>query len=159
MKSISARRKVYDKPLSGELIHQAMRRIFPKRNDYGTASFDELVPELARFGITTLGRFRALMKRHRRALLRADREPLHPPERKMFAEECGEEFVRDTERRQYWFAYPALVRTAAEMEFGEEAAIHEAQPALQADGPASGGPLKSNVEAVEKPPNWHESRC
>lgn len=135
MKSIPARRKVSAKPLSGELIHQAMCRIFPKKNDYGTASFEELVPELARFGITTLGSFRSLMTRHRRALLRTDREPLFPAERKMFAEEYGEEFIRDTERRQYWFAYPALVRTAAEMEFGEVAAIHEAQQALE--GPTS----------------------
>lgn len=43
----------------------------------------------------------------------------------MFTDEYGEGFVRDAIRRQYWFAYPALVRTAAEIEFGEEAAIYE----------------------------------
>jgi hypothetical protein len=41
----------------------------------------------------------------------------------MFVEEYGEGFIRDAERKQYWFAYPALVRTAAEMEFGEAADI------------------------------------
>jgi len=128
MKKTPARRKVYDQPLSGELIHQAMRKIFPKRNDYGTASFDELIPELARFGITTLGSFRALMTKHRRAILQVDREPLYPWEIRMYAEDLGEELVRDTIRRQYWFAYPGLVRTAAEMEFGEAAVVYETPP-------------------------------
>jgi hypothetical protein len=112
-------------PLSGDAIHAAMRRIFPKRNDYGTASFDELVPELARFGITTVGKFRRLMTRHRRELLRIDRDRLLPWEEKHFAESFGAEFVKDAVRRQYWFAYPALVRTAAELEYGEEAAVYE----------------------------------
>lgn len=120
-----ARRKARERPLSAAVIHQVMSRIFPKRNDYGTASFDELVPELARFGITTLGGFRALMTKHRRALLRVDRDRLSPRERLMFAEHFGESFVRDATRRQYWFAYPALVRIAAEMEFGERAAVHD----------------------------------
>jgi hypothetical protein len=147
MKSIPARRKVSEKPLSGELIHQAMRRIFPEKNDYGTASFEELVPELARYGVTTLGSFRSLMTKHRRALLRADREPLFSAERKIFAEKYGEEFIRDAERRQYWFAYPALVRTAAEMEFGEVASIHETQQALEGptSPPSAGRALKLGV--------------
>ncbi|WP_440223815.1 hypothetical protein ACQQ2N_01045 [Dokdonella sp. MW10] len=120
MRNVPARSRIDAQPLSGEVMHRVMRRVFPKCNAYGTASFDELVPELARFGITTLGGFRALMTRHRRALLAADRERLRPVERRMFAEDYGEAFVRDTERRQYWFAYPALVRVAMEMAFGAE---------------------------------------
>jgi hypothetical protein len=123
---ISAQAERRRQPLSGEAIHRAMRRIFPKRNDYGDASFDELVPELARFGITTVGKFRSLMTHHRRELLRIDRDRLQPWEERHFAESFGADFVKDAVRRQYWFAYPALVRTAAELEFGEKAAIHEA---------------------------------
>jgi hypothetical protein len=122
---ISAQAERRRQPLSGEAIHGAMRRIFPKRNDYGDASFDELVPELARFGITTVGNFRSLMTHHRRELLRIDRDRLQPWEEKHFAESFGTDFVKEAVRRQYWFAYPALVRTAAELEFGEEAAIRE----------------------------------
>jgi hypothetical protein len=125
MKRVPARRRIYDKTLSGSVIHQVMSGIFSKRNDYGSASFDELVSELARFGITTLGSFRRLMTKHRRALLQFDRAQLASWEQKMFTQEYGEDFVRDAMRRQYWFAYPALVRTAAEMEFGEEAAIRQ----------------------------------
>ena len=40
----------------------------------------------------------------------------------------GREHVRDAIRRQYWWAYPALVRTAMEMEFGEAAEVQEDGP-------------------------------
>jgi hypothetical protein len=122
---LSARAKKMREPLTGAAIHKAMRSIFPKRNDYGDASFDELVPELARFDITTVGKFRRLMTRHRRELLRRDRDRLPLWEERLFAESFGADFVKDAVRRQYWFAYPALVRTAAELEFGEEASVHE----------------------------------
>lgn len=128
MHRLSARVRVSKRPLSGVLIHTIMAGIFPRRNDYGNASFEELVPELARFGITTTGKFRRLMTKHRKALLRIDRDRLAPWEERHFVQDFGESFVRDAVRRQYWFAYPALVRTAAELEFGEAAAIHVEQP-------------------------------
>ena len=128
MRHLSTRAKVGQRPLSGNAIHAIMRRIFPKKNDYGGASFDELVPELARWGIRTTGKFRRLMTKHRKTLLRIDRDSLAPWERKHFAEDYGTEFVADAVRRQYWFAYPALVRCAAELEFGEEAAIRVQEP-------------------------------
>lgn len=127
MKPVPARSRTLEEPLSGELIHKAMSKLFPKRNDYGTASFEELVPELKRFGICTLGKFRKLMKKHRRELLRIDIDRLEPREIRYFSEFFGKEFVSDATRRQYWFAYPALVRIAAELEFGEEAAVYEDQ--------------------------------
>jgi hypothetical protein len=102
-----------------------MSRHFPKKNDYGEASFDELVPELAHFGIISVGDFKRLMTRHRRDLLRLDRSRLSVWERQNAIAEYGRAFVADAIRRQYWFAYPALVRTAAELEFGEAAAVYE----------------------------------
>lgn len=125
MAKCSARQAMYARPLTGETIHRAMSRLFPKRNDYGDASFDELVPELARFGIVSFGQFKMLMTRHRRALLRLDRSRLSKVELRHAVAEYGEPFVSDAVRRQYWFAYPALVRTAAEFQFGEAAAIYE----------------------------------
>lgn len=125
MRRLSARRKLNERPLSGELIHTIMKSIFPKRNDYGTASFEELVPELARFGITTTGKFRALMTKHHRRLLRIDQDPLAGWEQRHFSEQFGSKFVDDAVKKQYWFAYPALVRIAAELEFGETAAVQE----------------------------------
>jgi hypothetical protein len=128
MRRLSARVRVSKRPLSGAVIHTVMAAIFPRKNDYGDASFDELVPELARFGITTRGEFRRLMTKHRKRLLRIGRDRLAPWEQRHFAEDFGEAFVKDAVRRQYWFAFPALVRTAAELEFGEEAAIRAEQP-------------------------------
>lgn len=127
MHHLSARKKLAEQPLSGTLIHKEMSRLFPKRNDYGAAPFDELVPELARFGVNTVARFRALVKKHRKRLIAIDREALYPWGIRLFSEMSGEEEVKDALRRQYWFAYPALVRTAAELEFGEEAAVYEAE--------------------------------
>lgn len=125
MKRLSARSAARQRALTGERIHHHMSRLFPRRNDYGDASFDALVPELARFGIETGGEFIKLMKRHRRQLRAIDSERLTPWEIQHFAESFGEAFVKDAVRRCYWFAYPALVRVAMEMEFGEEAAVYE----------------------------------
>ena len=107
------------------MIHRVMANTFPRRNDYGQGSFEELVPELAKFGITTLGKFQRLMTKHRKELLRIDRDRLSPAEERQYAEWLGASFVADAVRRQYWFAYPGLVRIAAELEFGETAAVDE----------------------------------
>jgi hypothetical protein len=125
MQGFSARAKVASRPLTGSSIHKAMSSIFSKRNDYGTASFEELVPELARYGVVTVGRFQRLMKKHRKALLSIDRSRLAPWEVRHLSESLGEAFVKDATRRQFWFAFPALVRTAAELEFGEGATVYE----------------------------------
>ena len=120
---LSAGAKRREEPLSGEMIHRVMASTFPRRNDYGEGSFEELVPELAKFGVTTLDKFQRLMTKHRKELLRIDRDRLSPAEERQYAEWLGASFVADAVRRQYWFAYPGLVRIAAELEFGEGAAI------------------------------------
>ncbi len=125
MHFVPARQLIAQRPLTGALIHKAMSRLLPKRNDYGSASFEELVPELAKLGICDLGAFVRLIKKHRRRLLAIDRDRLAPWEIRHFSESFGEAFVKDAIRRQYWFAYPALVRTAAELEFGEIASVYE----------------------------------
>lgn len=125
MRKLSARKQLAEEQLSAIIIHSEMSKIFPKKNDYGNASFEELVPELNRFGISTRGKFKELMKKHRRKLLQIDRERISCKEAEYFSESFGEVFVKNAIRGQYWFAYPALVRTAAELEFGEAAAIYE----------------------------------
>jgi hypothetical protein len=112
------------RPLSGELIHQKMWKLFPRRNDFGTGSFDELVPELARFGVRNALDFQKLMKKHRRALMRTDRQRLSDQEVEYYAEHFDKN-SHDHHRRQFWFAYPAVVRMAAELEFGEAACVRE----------------------------------
>jgi hypothetical protein len=119
--TISARRLRAAEPLTPALIQSSMRKIFPKKNDYGEASFEELLPELARFGIRTRGQFAAPMTHHRKRLMRIDRQPLDAWHERYCRAELGDQFVSDALRRQYWFAYPALVRIALELEFGEDA--------------------------------------
>ena len=113
-------------PLTATSVRAIMRSLFPKRNDYVTdpAPFEELLPELHAFGIRTCGDLRRFMCRHRRALLNDDRSRLAPREQRLYAEMFGTDFVSDAVRRQYWFAYPALVRNALEREFGEVAEVH-----------------------------------
>ncbi len=125
MKYITSRQRKNISPLTGCIIQFEMSKLFPKKNDYGTASFDELVPELAALGIRTLGEFKGLMKKHRRQLIAIDRDRLCSHEQSFYAESFGKEFVKDALRRQYWFAYPALVRIAAEIEFGPSASLSE----------------------------------
>lgn len=79
------------------------------------------MPDLARVGIQTCGDFRAMMTRVRRQLLKIDRDRLAPWEIRYMSESFGEAFVKDAVRRQYWFAFPGLVRVAIDVRFGEQA--------------------------------------
>ncbi len=121
MRRLSARQRKQNEPLSGQRIHRIMTRTFPKRNDYGTSDFDELVPELQRVGICTCGKFRSFMTSLRRQLLKIDRDPLAAWEIRHLSESFGETFVKDAVRRQYWFAFSALVRVAIVIRYGEQA--------------------------------------
>ncbi|MDK2123915.1 hypothetical protein PZA18_07615 [Chitinimonas sp. DQS-5] len=116
-----------NQPLTGHLIHKILSSFFPKRNDYAEDCFDELVPELMSWEIHTAGQFSKMMKRHRRQLRRLDRQKLPAWEIDHYSEMYGREWVRDALRRQYWFAYPALVRIALELEFGEAAEVWETE--------------------------------
>ncbi len=87
------------------------------------ALFEELLPELAKFGIFKRGQLQRLLKKHRRALLADDRSRLTPAEERLYIEMFGAAHTKDAVRRQYWFAYPAFVRNALESEFGDAAAV------------------------------------
>ena len=128
MRHEGARSILRRQPLTAAAIHRIMRSLFPRRNDFGSASFEELVPELSRLGISTTGQFSRLMKHHRRALRKIDLSRMDRWNIKFYEREFGEEQVRDCLRRQYWFAYPGLVRIAAELEFGEEQAAAAQAP-------------------------------
>lgn len=117
----SARHIKMSLPLTEDSLRKTMLSLFPKRHCYGDLAFHELAQELGAQGITSRAKFSGLIKRHRRSLLDIDRSRLAPWEERFFCEEFGEEFVKDALRRQYWFAFPALIRIAMELEFGEPA--------------------------------------
>lgn len=123
----SAKHRRLFEPLSANLILKTARSVFPRRNDYvvDLGLFEELIPELEKFGIANRGALKRLLTKHRRALLTDDRSRLAPWEQRHFSEMFGAEFVKDAIRRQYWFAYPALIINALTNEFGESAEVHE----------------------------------
>ncbi|MEK8034913.1 hypothetical protein AACH06_29205 [Ideonella sp. DXS29W] len=122
---MSSRLDKLNQPVTEATLRKTLRTLFSPRNDYGDLDFGELSQELERFGITTQAKFSLLMKRHRRRLIELDRRRLSAQEVKFYSAEIGKEFVKDAIRRQYWFAFPALVRSALELEFGEEAVVRE----------------------------------
>jgi hypothetical protein len=114
-------------PLTAQLLRKVMQALYLRKNDYVSdmTQFEELLSELARFGIHTRGKFTQLMKKHRKALLADDKSSLTPREQRHYCTMFDPVFVADAVRRQYWFAYPALVRNALHSEFGEAAVVRE----------------------------------
>jgi hypothetical protein len=107
-------------PLSEQSMNRVMRQILPARNNEPPINYAELLVEAGDFGIRTRAQFRALLLRHRRALIAADREPLTPQLGRMYRSEWGNALVSDRLRRQFWWSWEALTRLAFEFEFGDK---------------------------------------
>lgn len=102
-------------------LHKMMRKLFPKRNDCAEIEdLEEVVDELKQFSVVTKLQLRLFLKKYRRQLLDIDKEPLDSFHQKLYREDLGESEYLDTVRRQYWFCYPALIRTAMAIEFGAD---------------------------------------
>ena len=98
-----------------------MRSLFPKRNDYtAEEELEEVVAELFLFGIKTKKEIRLLLKKYRRYILNGEKEHLDAVHKKIFREMYGDEEYMDCIRRNYWFAYPGIVRQIMEEEFGDK---------------------------------------
>lgn len=118
---VSARQRVVAQPLTRALLHKALRAHFPAKNDYfePEAGYAEEIDELQHFGVNSVGGLGKLLRRHRKRILAIDRSALDPWHQKMYREEMGVAVFRNFQRRQFWFAYPGLLRLALELEFGE----------------------------------------
>jgi hypothetical protein len=115
-----ARAQVGRAPLSEHSMNRVMRQILPARNNEPPINYAELLVEAADFGIRTRSQFRALLLRHRRALIAADRESLTPQLERIYRSEWGDAFVSDRLRRQFWWSWEALTRLAFEFEFSDK---------------------------------------
>ncbi len=115
------RRKEIDKEeFNFAYLYKVMRSLFPKKNDCASLTdLEEVVDELKRFSLVTKLQVRLFLKKHRRQLLDIEKEPLDACHQKLYREDLGDEEYLDCIRRQYWFCYPALIRTALEIEFGD----------------------------------------
>ena len=102
-------------------LHKIMRSLFPKRNDYALMEeLKEVVSELNTFGIKTKKEVRLFVKKYRRYILNGEKESLDAFHRNYFCEMYGSPEYDDCIRRQYWYAYPGMIRVIMEIEFGEE---------------------------------------
>ena len=96
-----------------------MRKLLPKRSESAPVNYGELLGEATHFGLQTQGQFRRLIIQQRRVIRQADRgAALDLVYVSVTRRDLGEEFVADRLRRQYWFGWEAMVRTAFAAEFG-----------------------------------------
>jgi hypothetical protein len=116
---MSARFKIYTAPLTEAGMALEMARVLPMRNNFGIINFAELLSEVEAFGVATRGQLRKLLLKHRKELLRIDRDPIDEIHVRIYSEQYGRERVVDLLRRQLWFSWEGLMRIALELEFGE----------------------------------------
>ncbi len=117
-----ARRVIDQGKLDEALIYKNLRAIFPKVNDYAPSDsgYSEELNELRDFGVTTNKKLRLLLKKHRKSVIAIDKSPIDIYHQKMYAEEMGRNDFNDHMRKNYWFAYPGLLRIVLELEFGNK---------------------------------------
>lgn len=117
----SARQLVDRQRLDEALLYKALRAFFPRKNDYyqSETGYKEELEELIFFGIVTVKDLRILLKRHRRRVMEIDKSPMNKWHQEFYRRELGADAFNDFMRRQYWFAYPGLLRLVLELEFGE----------------------------------------
>lgn len=102
-------------------LQKTMRSLFPKKNDFASKKeLAEVVEKLKDFSIITKLQVRLFLKKHRRQLLEIDQQPLEAIHQEIYREINGNTEYLDSIRRRYWFAYPALIRTAMNIEFGDD---------------------------------------
>ena len=119
-KRFNKRRLIDDEVFDIEYLHKALRNLFPKKNDCASKKdLQETYLELKQFGIVSKKQVRLFLKKYRKRLLIIDKEPLDIIHQRLYREDLGEEQFNDCMRRQYWFCYPAFIRNAMEIEFGE----------------------------------------
>lgn len=118
---VNARRLVDDRKLDEDLLYKNLRAVLPRLNDYAKSEtgYQEELQELHDFGVCSNKQLRLLLKKHRRKLISIDKSPMDIAHRRMYKEEMREMFDY-LARRNIWFAYPALLRIALELEFGSK---------------------------------------
>jgi len=101
-------------------VYDILCQVLPKQNDYAPCNYKEELQELLDFGITTKSDLMSLISKHLNALLEEDAEVLDETEIPILTAEYGKEFMADKIKNNYWYAYPALLRNALLLEFGDK---------------------------------------
>jgi len=117
---LSARAKKRQALLNPVAMERTMLRVLPRRNQMPPTNYQELIEEARDFDILTMAQFRALLLRHRRALIATNREPLTARDERLYRADWGDTVVSELLRRQVWFSWEAMTRLAFGFEFGEK---------------------------------------
>lgn len=105
--------------LSPHAVHVALKRFFPAQNDDFDCDYAEELKELNDFGIRTEVQLIALLEKWTPRVMEIDRSPMDEFHTRLYAEEYGAEWVADRFKKDFWFSFPALLRIALELEFGD----------------------------------------
>jgi len=105
--------------LTPEAVHKLLSRFFPAKNDDFPSDYVEELAELRALGITTEEQLHDMLHRRAEEVMEIDRTPMSESDVRMHSEDSGEEFVANRLREGFWVSYPALLRIALELEFGE----------------------------------------
>ena len=102
-------------------IYDVISSYFPRLNDNYHSDYVEELEELLHFRIRTTEELSHLLEKHIVEVLRRDKEAsiLCEQEKLLLIEEMGQKEVQVRIDRGFWFSYPALLRLALEIEFGE----------------------------------------
>lgn len=106
--------------LNSSSLYRILRQTFPLQNDCYRSDYKSELAELIHFKIKTEKDLKELLKKHKKQILLIDSEPLDENERIYFLAEYGEEFVAERAEKGFWFAFPALLRLALELEFEDD---------------------------------------
>ena len=118
---MNRRREIDQEEFDIAYLQKMMRSLFPRKNDNASKEdAEEVLKELKQFSILSKLQVRLFLKKYRSKLLQIDKEPLDYCHQKLYREDLGDQAYLDATRRQYWFSYPALIRIAMEIEFGDK---------------------------------------
>ncbi len=103
-----------------DTVYRVLTEMFPKRNDFAESDYSEELAELHHFGIKSEEDFRQLLVKHRAKILEIDASPMDNWHEEYYQREYPDQPVRERIDQGFWFAFPALLRLALELEFGEQ---------------------------------------
>lgn len=102
-------------------IFPVLKEQLPERNNFVPCNYKEELEELIFFGINTTDALEELIKKHLEQLLKIDASvELDEMTYDFFCDEMGKSVIDERVENGYWYSYPALLRLALGLEFGDE---------------------------------------
>src|SRR5689334_271582 len=102
---MGVRQRILRQRLTEASLPGALHRLLPRRNNYCSVNYPELLQELTYFGVQTRGALRRLVLRNIREAIRIDREPLDQINARIYRAEMGDGKFLFLERRQIFFGW------------------------------------------------------